>query len=258
VRHFVLVNNSSAVPPHAAVSWDFFPTDPGIVPLASRRTAAYHRTINVSDKEVFGMERTSVTRGPGVAGMAGAVLWVVSVIMQHGLGIAGPDRGPLWVVHELVAQAALVGMVIGFAGLIWGGAFQGRLGAVGVGLYALGYALIVAASLLALALPTGTPESPVFLLFPIGGLLSDVGVVLIGSAVLGAGRWNGWQRWMPLLAAAYHILAIALPFFLGVTPDGPGALAALCWGVSWFLVSLAVYTAPAGVVALRRSAVGGA
>ncbi|MEN4011410.1 MAG: hypothetical protein AB1453_06040 [Chloroflexota bacterium] len=40
-------------------------------------------------------------------------------------------------------------------------------------------------------------DNPIFLVFPIGGILTDIAALLIGIAVVTAKRWIGWQRWMP-------------------------------------------------------------
>lgn len=85
-------------------------------------------------------------------------------------------------------------------------------------------------------------ESPLFLVFPIGGLLQDVGYLLFGLATLRSARWQGWQRWAPLLAAAVRLLAIGIPMLAGITPDGPGLLAELLLGGAWLGVGLAVFT----------------
>jgi hypothetical protein len=86
-------------------------------------------------------------------------------------------------------------------------------------------------------------ESPLFLVFPIGGNLHDYGYLFIGIATITGGRWSGWQRWMPLVAAVVTTLTSGLPMLLGLTPDGPGMIPELLNGVMWFGVALAVFTA---------------
>jgi hypothetical protein len=86
-------------------------------------------------------------------------------------------------------------------------------------------------------------DSPIFLVFPIGSLLMDLGALLTGIAVVRAKRWNGWQRWMPLIYAAYLLLAIEIPFIMGVFGEGgPVGLVEVIQDFGLFMVGLAVYT----------------
>jgi len=188
------------------------------------------------------MHNPSLARKAGVIGMVGGVLWIVSLIMQHGFG-AGLNSSSLYVVHEVIALTALISMNVGFLGLIWGGAFRRRFGTFAVGVHVLAYTLIVLGGIAALVL--GDAAGPLFLLFPIGGALEGVGQMLIVIAVLATARWEGWQRWIPLFYSIYQLLAVGLPLVLGATPDGPGFSVQIGTGVWWFLVALAVYTAQA-------------
>lgn len=199
------------------------------------------------------MQHTSLAHKAGVIGMTGAVLWIISVVMQHGFGV-GPSGGPLDVVHEVIALAALTAVNIGFLGSIWGGAFRGRFGTYAVGVHVVAYILIVLGGIAGLLL--GDAAGPLFLLFPIGGALQGPSQLMLAVAVLGTARWDGWQRWIPLLYSIYGIFGVGLPMVLGVTPDGPGMSIEIGQGVCWFLVALAVYTAQAKAAVPQPSAVG--
>ncbi len=199
------------------------------------------------------MKNMALARKAGMVGMVGAVLWIVSVVMQYGLGISGPGSGPAWIAHEFLAFAGLIGSIVAYLGLIWGGAFRGRFGTIAVGVYALAYALIVLGGIALLFL--GDSESPIFLLFPIGGLLEDIAAILIVIAVIAFGLWNGWQRWMPLVDSGFHLLFITLPMLVGLMSDGPGGTIEFFRGISWFLLALAVYTAQAKPVSTTPSPV---
>ena len=176
----------------------------------------------------------------GTVGMAGAVLWIISIVLEYSLGLQPPGSGVLFVTNQFLAFVALAATSLGFVGLVWGGALQGRLGKIAVTLYVLAYTLIIMGGILALFITS--EDSPIFLLFPIGGLLSTVGVVLTGILVVIQAHWSGWQRFMPLINAAYVFFAIDLPFALSDTPEGPGMVRELIWGVSLFFVGLAVFT----------------
>jgi hypothetical protein len=199
------------------------------------------------------MQSSSLARKAGIIGMVGGVSWIVSIIMEHGFGV-GPSSGPLYVVDVVLSLIGLIGSNIGFLGLIWGGAFRGRFGALAVGVHLLGYALIVVGGIAGLLL--GDAAGPLFLLFPIGGALEGPAQLMLAVAVLATARWEGWQRWIPLLYSIYGILAVGLPRVLGVTPDGPGMSIEIGQGVCWFLVALAVYTAQARTTAPQAAAAG--
>jgi hypothetical protein len=199
------------------------------------------------------MRNSSLARTAGIIGMVGGALWIISVVMQDGFGV-GSSSGALAVVAEISALLALASMNIGFLGLIWGGAFRGRLGTFAVALHVLAHTLIVVGGVAGLLL--GDAAGPLFLVFPIGGALQGPSQLLIAVAVLATARWDGWQCWIPLFYSIYAVLAVGLPFVFGVTPDGPGMSIEIGQGVWWFLVGLAVYTAQARAAAPHPSVVG--
>jgi len=200
------------------------------------------------------MQSPSLARKAGIVGMVSAILWMISVIMQKSLGLSSPDGSALWVAHELMAMTAIVGMVIGFLGLIWGDAVGSRFGKMAVYLYAFGYGLIVIAGLAGILLQT--QDTPISILFPIGGVLWDLGALLTGIAVIAAKRWAGWQRFMPLVNFLVIFFAVTLPLIAGAT-DGPGMIGELLMGVCWFGVALAVYTTQARKLAPQSSQITG-
>jgi hypothetical protein len=179
----------------------------------------------------------------GIIGMVGAGLWVLSVFIQNRYNLFGLGSGPLYPFHQVLAFIALAAMVVGFWGLVWGGAMQGRFGRIAVTLYAISWGMIILAGLVALIFQT--EDSLIFILFPIGGTLADISGLLIGIAVVRAKRWAGWQRFMPLLSFLVIFFAVNLPFVLGATA-GPGVVGELIQGVCWFGVALAVYTVSKG------------
>lgn len=173
--------------------------------------------------------------------MAGGMLWIVSVILQNSQGLFDPDGSPAWVLQQVLALAGMLCSMAGFLGLLWGQAFRGRLGPLGIILHIVGWGLIFIGGLALLVI--GPAESPLFLVFPIGGNLHDIGYILIGIATIISGRWSGWQRWMPLVAAMVNILTMGLPMLLGAAPDGPGMIAELLNGVMWLGIGLAAFSA---------------
>lgn len=59
-----------------------------------------------------------------------------------------------------------------------------------------------------------------------------LGMILAGVAVLRAGRWGGWHRFMPLVCGLFIPLALFPAFALpGYAPHYAIALWGLCWGL---------------------------
>jgi len=181
------------------------------------------------------MQKKSIARVAGLSGMAGAVIWIIAVIMQASLGLNGPDSGLLYNLNELIYSVGMIGILIGILGLLWGDAVKGTFGKIAVILFALGYVLLVSANLLALS--TGSENQ---ILYPIGGIASLLGAVFTGIAVALVKRWSGWQRFMPLIHATFVFFVLYLPLF--VANQEPTPLKELLWGVSLFFMGLAVYT----------------
>ena len=167
------------------------------------------------------MNTQSFPKFLGWTGLVGGFLWLVTLIAEYSLNLQPPmGDGPLYVINQLLVFFAFAGIGLGYLGIRFVGGAKGKLGGIGVWLAMVGYFLIVLAGIVALVLRSD--DSPIFLLFPLGGLLMDVGVLLTGIAVIRTAHWRSWRRFMPLLYAAYLWLAIEIPFLLDAYPDGPG------------------------------------
>ena len=189
------------------------------------------------------MKNPSFARKAGIVGIISAILWVIAVIMQYSLNLVEPDGSALWLVNELIFLTALAGVAVGLLGFIAGGAVVSTFGKTAVILYVVGRGLIVFGGLVGLFVQG--QDSPIFLVFPIGGMLGEISSLMIGIAVVTAKRWTGWQRWMPLAHFLVNFFAVSLPLALGVTPDGPGLVGELVMGAMWLGMALAVFTATA-------------
>jgi hypothetical protein len=199
---------------------------------------------NPFKKEILKMNNLNLARRAGIAGMVGAVLWVLMIGVEYAFGLQPPDtEGPLFIANQLLFFVAMAAIAFGYLGIFWGGGARDRFGKISTGMVALGYLLLIVAGIFVLFM--GEDESPIFILFPIGGTMMGLGVLLTGINVARAGTWSGWQRWMPLVYAAFYWLGIEIPFIAGVYPDGPGMVPEIVQGVGLFLVALATYTATA-------------
>jgi len=201
------------------------------------------------------MQNTSLARKAGIVGMVGAVLWAIANVLEVSFNLFPPGgSGPLYVSNQVLALVALAAIAVGILGIIWGGGVSGRFGKIAVWIFSLGHILIIVGGLMALF--THADDSPIFIVFPIGGLMMDVGALLTGIAVIKDRRWDGWQRVMPLIYAIYLWLVIEAPFIMGVYGDaGPTGLVEIIQDMGLFLIALAVYTTVAKMTTLQPSPV---
>jgi len=181
------------------------------------------------------MRKNYIAQTAGVIGMAGAVLWIIRDIMQASLGLYGYGTSLLFTVHRLFSIISMICILIGFLGFLWGGAVKGTFGKIAIVLFALGYAVLTLSDTVVLL--TG---SEIGALYPMGGIISLLGAIFTGIAVAVEKRWSGWQRFMPLIHAAFVFLVMYLPLF--AANQEPTPLTELLWGVSLFFMGLAVYS----------------
>jgi hypothetical protein len=109
---------------------------------------------------------------------------------------------------------------------------RGRLASSGLVGTALGLAV------LALAEFVSRPSlSTAEVFYSIGTLLTGLGLILAGVAMLRAERWTGWQRFTPLACGLFLLLILVPALFMpGFVPHY--ALGA--WGVCWLLLGVAL------------------
>lgn len=171
---------------------------------------------------------TGAPSAPAAFAVGGAA-WVIAAIVGDGAG----DGTTRFYLSELIWLAAQAALLIGTVAL-WQSRPHGdaRTGDAGFAVAALGRAAFVGAEVAALA--AGTPQDA---LLPIAALLTAVGMVVAGIAVLRAGRWAGWRRLAPLAAGAYPFFAM-FPF-AAAAEDGPPALALGAWGIVLVCLGLA-------------------
>jgi hypothetical protein len=173
-----------------------------------------------------------VARSTAPAGVAAAVGGFLFVALGLLPGLF-PDFAHLdtWM---LAAALGLVLIVVGVAGLARSGLTgSGWPARIGTGAALLGLAVFALAHALAAVVPGGD-DTP---LFPIGGVLSAVGMVVAGVAVLRAGRWSGAGRLTPLVCGLYPFVVLIPAFALFGEPNFP-AIAGL--GAVWGLFGIAL------------------
>ena len=186
------------------------------------------------------MKSTTLSRNLGKIGVAGALLWILTLVLEYSLGLQPPaGEGPLYVLNQILALTALVGIALGYQGIkAYRGVFT-RFGRISVSLFTVGYFLIVIAGVFALIMRSD--DSPIFILFPLGGLLMDLGALFTGFSVMKANVWQGWRRFMPLIYAIYLWAVIEIPFILEFYPDGPGFVPEIFQALGLLMVGVATF-----------------
>lgn len=186
------------------------------------------------------MKSTTLSRNLGKIGVAGALLWILTLVLEYSLGLQPPaGEGPLYVLNQILALTALVGIALGYQGIKAYRGVSTRFGRISVSLFTVGYFLIVIAGVFALIMRSD--DSPIFILFPLGGLLMDLGALFTGFSVMKANVWQGWRRFMPLIYAIYLWAVIEIPFILEFYPDGPGFVPEIFQALGLLMVGVATF-----------------
>ncbi len=176
-------------------------------------------------------------RNAAVLGMVSAVLWLVALTVEYAFHLQPPGNGSLlYYLDQLLFFIAMVGYVVLLLGL-WQAkaAGEGVFGKISLGIFIAGLAALLIASIV-----SALTNNPDFFLFPIGGMLQMLGGLFTGIAVVTAKRWDGWQRFAPLLQGLYYLIVLILVLVIFSQP--PTQLSESLWQVTWFLTSLALFT----------------
>ena len=169
----------------------------------------------------------------GMLYMAGGAIWFLVIVGATVLGIpfGEPQTTAFYVAEALFVVIQLL-LLVGFFGIWWSdGVGRGMFGKIAFGLGALGHLLFVLLETHSLIIGELSPA------FPLAPLVSAVGILLTGIAVLRAKQWQGWTRWMPLLTGLYPWLFM-FPF-LFITGE-PSNYAIGLWGLVRLVLGLAI------------------
>ncbi|GAA1871403.1 hypothetical protein GCM10009836_60260 [Pseudonocardia ailaonensis] len=178
-----------------------------------------------------------ITRvGTALTGLATVYVVALLVGMQ--------DPGWAYAARGLIHLAELA-VLLGVVGS--GAAGRGVLARIGAGLAGLGLVGMAVAEVLTNAAP-----GPSDLLFSIAPNLVGIGLILVGVAVIRAGVWSGWRRFV-VLALGIVVFVVMTPLLIvsGGPPAPAGLVAVLVWEALWTLIGVAALTSPA----LRREPV---
>jgi hypothetical protein len=142
-----------------------------------------------------------------------------------------PDIG--WLLQAVIHVGELLVVLALAASGVAGNGLMGRLG---LGAAVIGQLVLAVAEVV-------YPHNHVLgdTGFSLGPLLTGLGLVTAGTAVLRAGRWTGWRRLLPLTVGVY-VFVVLVPAM--VASGGPPAVLALVaiggWDLLWVLTALAV------------------
>jgi hypothetical protein len=169
-----------------------------------------------------------------------AGIWcMIGALVGIGVGIREALSASVWgtsdfVVMQLIVLVANTLTLVGVVGLARSGAAgENRLAQVGLAIAVLGSALFLPFELLIIAnMELGG------MLLTLSALLQGLGLLLAGIAVLRAGRWSGWPRFVPLLCGLYPFLVMMPAFALS---DGYNAWALVGWQLLYIALGLALY-----------------
>ena len=186
------------------------------------------------------------------AAWAAVLITGLAAVYTVALLFGMPDPGwaylPRGIIHlgELAAIVALA---------LCGAAGTGLLARLGLGLAGLGELMLAVAEVLTESAP-GASDT----LFAIAPNLVGLGLILTGVAVIRAGRWTGWRRYVTLALGVY-VFAVLTPVIIatGGPPAVPAVAALAVWEVLWALIAVAVLSeTAAGVRHGTVSAIGSA
>jgi hypothetical protein len=169
----------------------------------------------------------------------------LAVLYAAGIALTAWEPSYGFALQAVIHVAELAGVV---ALLRSGAAGPGWLARIGLGAAVVGEVLLVVAELVY----TGDPDLG-NQLFGVGPLLSALGMVAAGVAVLRVGRWTGWHRFTPLVVGLWSIVVLTPAIIVSGGPPAPVALWAIAgWELTWLLLGVSVWVA-AGRAASRRA-----
>jgi hypothetical protein len=150
-----------------------------------------------------------------------------------------PD-GPLALLSNILSVLLLLGLLGGPVGLLAMGAIgeghtqlAGRLGA--------GVAVLGLLSYLGGVAYTTLVDPSMGIFYALGALLSGIGMLTLGVAVILARRLRGWRRQAPVLVGIYYLLMISVQIVFFIGPTGqPSELLLGLWGLTWALLGAAI------------------
>ena len=172
------------------------------------------------------------TRLAGIAGVLGGALFIAMLMWEYAADLQ-PNMGPMEghrLVNQVVFFIAMSGYVMMLLGLhrarVTG---PGLFGRISTGIFTAGWILLVICSGLT---AVGVDQDQNFLL-PLAALLVMAGGLMAGIAVVRAGVWTGWRRWILFAVAIYYVFLVFSPV---------GMITEIIWALSYIGLGIALST----------------
>jgi hypothetical protein len=177
----------------------------------------------------------------GLACLVGGLLFA-GLNSTEDVGLTPPAS-----VSLILGVALLLGLMGGPLGLLASGGagegWAGRAGLIGAVISLLGLV-----SYFIGVLYTGLVDPEMGIFYAIGALLSGVGMLPLGIAVIAARRLRGWRRLAPLLVGVYYALMIPIQIVFFIGPRGaPSPTLLAIWGLAWALLGYAIFTSASAI-----------
>lgn len=190
------------------------------------------------------------TQTSGIAGMSGAVLFFIALLIEYRYGLFPPGNGALYVANQLMFFVAMTGILIMLVGMRQSRAGgDGILARVSLTLFPIGWAAIILGGIMNLF--TYNEDIP---LIPLGALTMLLFGLLSGIEVARSGPWQGWTRRAPLLQGLYYLLVMMILPPLLTGSNEPTLLTESAWMATWFLMGMALFQNGAMKVATKPAA----
>ncbi len=193
----------------------------------------------------------SFGRTAGLLCLIGGVIGVISAVVMAFIPPAvSPDlySYPFTLTGFLVAQFVFMSnhvlLLVGILGLARSGvAGTGLLGRVGLWISVAGMAALTLCEVGAMTLAASPYPSPgtdfMDMAYGVASILIGVGLTLAGVAVVRAGEWAGWRRFV-VLACGVAVFVIVIPGVFG--PFLAGRLVLAVWMLMFAALGWALYT----------------
>jgi hypothetical protein len=182
------------------------------------------------------MNNITRIRNAGLVCIIAALVWIVAISIEYPFNLQPPGNGALYFLDQFLFLIAIAGYVATIGTLIqMRVAGNGWFGRVALGLFGLGWSLLLLGQILDLIL-----NNHDLFLFPLGGVMASLGSLLSGIAIVTAKRWQGWQRWSVMIYAVYYWAALFLP--LVIANQEPNQITETIWGFAWLLIGFALYS----------------
>ncbi|CCH52678.1 hypothetical protein BN8_01695 [Fibrisoma limi BUZ 3] len=174
--------------------------------------------------------------------MAGALLWFFAELLFISLGLSTgpPDRRP--VVVEVGSAITLMipqlCYLIGLPALYEVGAISRKWPVRFAQAAIVVYTLPFLAAMLMKSGVSGAGRNPVLFLLPLGLVLIAISMTIVGLAVRKTRVWTDWRQYTPF-AVGWFPVGLMLP--LAAIYGKPDYMLVAVWGLTWFLLGLAIY-----------------